>query len=88
LTTLIYDGGTYGNGIVPEFNAGQLQYVRYVNQHDNKYARDCHFYASQATIHRLDVPPTCEIVGLSEAPNDMPPWLHQQFLGAHFETFV
>jgi len=88
LTTLLYHANVYGSGIVPEFNAGQLQHVRYVNRHNDEYERECRFYASQATIHRLDVPPTCEIVGLSETPDNISAWgALQLFLHAHFETF-
>lgn len=77
LETFSCIGGGFGNGIVPQFTAEQLKHVWY----DEQY---CHFYAGQATIGLLDVPPTCECIMIG---GGAPAWVLQNFLGARLETF-
>jgi hypothetical protein len=87
LETFSCKGGWYGNGTVPQFTAEQLQHVRYVELDNDEYSRqDCHFYAGEATIPRLDVPPTCEFIMSCGGAVDMP-WVIQNFLNGRFETF-
>jgi hypothetical protein len=87
LETFSCKGGWYGNGTVPQFTAEQLKHVWYAKLDNVKYSRqDFHFYAGQATIRLLDVPPTCEFIMSCGGAVDTP-WVLQNFLNARFETF-
>jgi hypothetical protein len=87
LETFRYEGGDYGNGIVPQFTAEQLKHVWYVElvEYSQVY-QDCHFHAGQATVLGLDVPPACEFIMRSRSVVAMQ-WVLQNFLHARFETF-
>ena len=89
LETFSCMGGSYGNGIVPQFTAEQLNHVWYVKLDNVMFSDYCHFYAGQATIRLLDVPPTCEcIMTTRDARIGMDtPWVLQRFLGARLEIF-
>jgi hypothetical protein len=87
LETFSCIGSDYGNGIVPQFTAEQLKHVWYVELDNVRYSQDCHFYAGQATIRLLDVPPTCECIMTGGHFNADTPRELRSFLNARFETF-